>query len=151
MDQAISFLTERGEAMMIEFNPIRPTKVQFPNGMVFVISNTLVQARKAAFASFNERVVECRLAAQVIAKHKGLEWKKVRKLVVLQEELKLELSEMEAVVAVSLVVEDKVEAFLATVANEFYENDESRKPHLTYSLFKTKPGPGAALCDLTGN
>ena len=52
--------------------------------------------------------------------------------------------------AVSLVAEDKVEAFLA-VANEFYENDESRKPHLAYSLFKTKPGPGAALCDLTGN
>ena len=53
--------------------------------------------------------------------------------------------------AISLVAEDKVEAFLATVANEFYENDESRKPHLAYSLFKTKPGPGAALCDLTGN
>ena len=273
MDQAISFLAERGKAMMIEFNPIRPTEVQLPNGMVFVISNTLVQAQKAAFASFNERVVECRLAAQVIAKQKGLEWRKVRKLLVLQEELKLELSEMEAVVsdslqheaysrddickvleisseeleseslsemtktmqsfqlykrathvfqeasrvftfrdtansgsdhatavrlgelmdashatcsglyecscaeldqlvaicksagslgsrltgagwggcAVSLVAEDKVDTFLATVANEFYENDESRKPHLAYSLFKTKPGPGAALCDLTGN
>ena len=53
--------------------------------------------------------------------------------------------------AISLVAEDKVDTFLATVANEFYENDESRKPHLTYSLFKTKPGPGAALCDLTEN
>ena len=273
MDQAISFLAERGKAMMIEFNPIRPTEVQLPNGMVFVISNTLVQANKAAFASFNERVVECRLAAQVIAKQKGLDWRRLRKLINLQEELKLELREMNAVVsdslqqeaysrddickileisseeleseslsdmtkemesfhlykrathvfqeahrvptfrdtansgslydtavrlgelmdashatcsglyecscaeldqlvaicksagslgsrltgagwggcAVSLVAEDKVEAFLTTVANEFYEKDEARRPHIATSLFKTKPGPGAALCDLSGN
>ena len=106
MDQAISFLGEQGKALMIEFDPIHPTEVQLPDGMVFIISNSLVEAEKAAADScFNVRVAECRLAAQVIAKKKGKEWKTTRKLLALQESLGLQLSEMSAVVSECLHTE----------------------------------------------
>jgi len=85
--------------MLIEFNPIRHTDVNLPSGTAFVISNTRVQANQAAFASFNERVVECRLAAMVMAKMKGLEWKQMRKLLTLQSALGLELKQMQEVVS----------------------------------------------------
>ena len=98
MDQAISFLAEPGRAKMIEFNPLRPSDVQLPVGCSFVISNTLVEANKAAFSFYNERVVECRLAAQVVAKEKGLEWRKIRKLLQLQEALGKPLNEMAGVI-----------------------------------------------------
>ena len=94
MDQAISFLAEPGWAKMIEFNPLRPSNVHLPAGYIFVISNTLVEANKAAFSFYNKRVVECRLAAQVVAKKNGLEWRKIRKLLQLQEALGKPLSEM---------------------------------------------------------
>lgn len=270
MDQAIAFLAEPGKAKMIEFNPIRPTDVQLPTGTVFVISNTLVRANKAAFASFNERVVECRLAAQVIAKMKGRDWKKTRKLLLIQEELCLQLNEMSDVISeclhrepysreevckileitdeeleseslsemtkamqsfklfqrashvfqeaslvfsfrdtanagtnlatairlgtlmdsshasckdlyecscpeldelvglckangalgsrltgagwggcsVSLVKEENVEEFIAAVEKEYYESDPARREHLLTSVFATRPGPGAAFCDI---
>ena len=100
MDQAISFLGERNKAMLIEFNPICPTDVCLPNDTTFVISNTRVQANKVAFASFNERVVECRLASVIIAKMKGLlDWKSIRKLSQLQTELSLQLTAMHEVVS----------------------------------------------------
>lgn len=98
MDQAISFLGERNKAMLIEFNPIHPTDVCLPSGTIFVISNTCVLSNKVAFASYNERVVECRLASMVVAKTKGLDWKNVRKLLQLQSALGLKLNEMHEVV-----------------------------------------------------
>ena len=103
MDQAISFLGERSKAMLIEFNPICPTIVRLPNDAIFVISNTRVQANKVAFASYNERVVECRLASVIMAKAKGLpDWKNMRKLSQLQAVLSLQLSEMHEVVSLCL-------------------------------------------------
>ena len=97
MDQAISFLGERNKAMLIEFNPIRPSEVRLPSDTVFVISNSLVQANKVAFASYNVRVVECRLASMVVAKTKNLE--STRKLLQLQTALGLSLEQMAAVVS----------------------------------------------------
>eukprot|EP00731_Ephydatia_muelleri_P001858 Em0001g1858a len=73
MDQAISFLAEPEKAKMIEFNPIRPANVCLPAGTRFVISNCHFEATKAAFAMFNQRVMECRLAAQVISAKTHLE------------------------------------------------------------------------------
>ena len=72
MDQAISFLAEPGKAKMIEFNPIRPSNVCLTAGTRFVISNCHFEATKAAFVMFNERVMECRLAALVISAKSGL-------------------------------------------------------------------------------
>lgn len=272
MDQAISFLGAEGKALMIEFNPIRTNEVKVPQGVRFIIANSLVLEDKAASsAQFNVRVAECRLSAQVIAKIKGKDWRQVRKLFTLQESLGLPLSEMASVVrdvlhpgeytrdelckileitdedlqseclnkkteavgsfklhdralhvfeeanrvyvfkdtantaggdpnipetlgklmddshkscselyqcscteldelvavsksagalgsrltgagwggcTVSLVAEENVEAFLETVRADFYEKDSARMGNLATSLFSTKPGPGAALCDL---
>ena len=280
MDQAISFLAEPGKAKMIEFNPIRPSNVCLPAGTQFVISNCLVEANKAAFAAFNERVTECRLAAQVISKKSGLTggWKKVRTLRALQDGLGQPLTAMLGVVeqhlhqhpytreevcqilevtseelekeslnvvakdmqsfklhmrathvfgeagrvfafkdkancvaagesgdlpvavelgqlmneshyscsklyecsceeldrlvqlcveggalgsrltgagwggcAVSLVAEGNVEGFISKVSREYYESDPTRRGKLATSLFATRPGPGAAICDLFGS
>ena len=98
MDQAASFLSEGGKAQMITFNPIRTAEVQLPSCAVFIVSNCLVEKNKAASADFNERVVECRLAAQVMAKLEGLDWHKTRKLVDLQNGLQVSLQEMPAIV-----------------------------------------------------
>ena len=98
MDQAISFLGAEDKALMIEFNPIRPTEVKLPQNVRFIIANSLVLEDKAAASSFNVRVAECHLSAQVIAKQKGKDWKQVRKLFTLQESFGLSLREMAGVV-----------------------------------------------------
>ncbi|XP_077989098.1 N-acetylgalactosamine kinase-like [Glandiceps talaboti] len=105
MDQSISFLAERGTAKHIEFNPLKASDVKLPEGVVFVITNSCVEMQKAATSNYNIRVVECRLAAQVIAKSKGIEWTDIRKLGDLQKELKLSLSEMEELVDKELKVQ----------------------------------------------
>lgn len=99
MDQAISFLGELGKAMMIEFNPVRPSEVQLPDGYSFIISNTLVRANKAAESSFNTRVAECRTAAHVMAKKSGKNWREIDRLLLLSESLGTPLSEMSSVCA----------------------------------------------------
>lgn len=104
MDQAIAFLGEPGRAKMIEFDPMRLTDVRLPAGTRFVISNSLVKENKAAPASrYNERVAECRLAAKVLAKAKGVvEWRGMKKLLHLQETLGENLDNMAKIVADSL-------------------------------------------------
>eukprot|EP00049_Salpingoeca_infusionum_P019048 m.359901 g.359901 ORF g.359901 m.359901 type:complete len:457 (+) comp18808_c0_seq1:152-1522(+) len=70
MDQSISIMAEKGTAKLIQFNPIRATDVALPEGGIFVVSNSCVEAHKyvSAGSCFNKRVVECRAAAQVLAK-----------------------------------------------------------------------------------
>lgn len=94
MDQSISFLAEEGTAKLIEFNPLRVTDVKLPDGAVFVIANSCVEMNKAATSHFNVRVMECRLAAKILAKSKGLNWKRLLKLGDVQVELKVSLEEM---------------------------------------------------------
>ncbi|XP_069766654.1 N-acetylgalactosamine kinase [Narcine bancroftii] len=94
MDQSISFLAEKGMAKLIEFNPLRATNVKVPSGAVFVIANSCKEMNKAATTHFNIRVMECRIAAKVLAKTKGLEWQKVLKLGDLQQELGVDLETM---------------------------------------------------------
>nr|XP_002732930.2 PREDICTED: N-acetylgalactosamine kinase-like [Saccoglossus kowalevskii] len=102
MDQAISFLAEPVHAKHIEFHPLKATDVKLPNGVVFVISNSNVVMEKAASSHYNIRVAECRLAAQIIAKSKGLEWKKIRLLGDLQKVLNVSLDDMIAMVTLIL-------------------------------------------------
>lgn len=94
MDQSISFLAEEGTAKLIEFNPLRATDVQLPDGAVFVIANCCVEMNKAASSHFNMRVVECRIATKMLAKARGLEWSRLQKLGELQTELKVSLEKM---------------------------------------------------------
>ena len=100
MNQAISFLAKPGKAKMIEFNPIRPANVCLPAGTRFVISSCHFEATKAAFAMFNQRVMECRLAAQVISAKSGLvgDSKKVHMLPTLQDGIGQPLTVMLGVV-----------------------------------------------------
>ncbi|XP_047394440.1 N-acetylgalactosamine kinase isoform X3 [Sciurus carolinensis] len=94
MDQSISFLAEEGTAKLIEFSPLRATDVKLPSGAVFVIANSCVEMNKAATSHFNTRVMECRLAAKLLAKYKSLQWDKVLRLEEVQTELGISLEEM---------------------------------------------------------
>lgn len=65
MDQAISCLAEVGSAKLIDFNPLKVTNIELPEGSQFVITNSCVEMNKAASNHFNTRVAECRIASQV--------------------------------------------------------------------------------------
>ncbi|XP_019065287.1 N-acetylgalactosamine kinase isoform X4 [Fukomys damarensis] len=82
------------KAKLIEFNPLRATDVKLPSGAVFVIANSCVEMNKAATSHFNIRVMECRLAAKLLAKHKSLPWDKVLRLEEVQAQLGISLEEM---------------------------------------------------------
>ena len=73
MDQAVSLLAEEGEAMKIDFFPLRTRGVPIPEGFRFVLCNSLVRAAKSAEARghFNRRVVECRLAMLMVQEAGG--------------------------------------------------------------------------------
>lgn len=57
----------KGSAKLIEFDPLKATDVTLPNEAVFVIAHSLTCHNKAQTSDFNQRVLECRLAAQVIS------------------------------------------------------------------------------------
>uniref|UniRef100_A0A1B6MNJ6 Galactokinase n=1 Tax=Graphocephala atropunctata TaxID=36148 RepID=A0A1B6MNJ6_9HEMI len=94
MDQAIIFLASPGCAKLIEFNPLRTTEVSLPPGAVFVVANSLIAKNKAASNDFNIRVVECRLAAQVLAKNRNILWQKCLRLADFQIAAGLEFDEV---------------------------------------------------------
>ncbi|KAK7116531.1 hypothetical protein V1264_002198 [Littorina saxatilis] len=98
MDQAISLMAQHGMAKLIEFNPLRTTDVHLPSGAAFVVSNSLAEHNKAATSDFNTRVIECRIAMQIIAKSKGLPWRQIRRLGDLQIELGASLQNMQKMV-----------------------------------------------------
>eukprot|EP00850_Spirogloea_muscicola_P015711 SM000123S25823 [mRNA] locus=s123:43268:47291:- [translate_table: standard] len=74
MDQAISVMARPGVAKLIDFNPIRATDVLLPEGGSFIIADSLTESNKAetAATNYNNRVVECRLAAMVLAAQLGM-------------------------------------------------------------------------------
>ncbi|XP_030539890.1 galactokinase [Rhodamnia argentea] len=74
MDQAISVMAKPGFAELIDFNPIQATDVQLPAGGTFVIAHSLAESQKAVTAAtnYNNRVVECRLAAIVLGIKRGM-------------------------------------------------------------------------------
>lgn len=65
MDQAVVVLAEAGSALHIDFDPLKVRKVNLPEGALFAVLHCGKEARKAATSYYNERVVECRIAAQV--------------------------------------------------------------------------------------
>ncbi|XP_058793049.1 N-acetylgalactosamine kinase [Phymastichus coffea] len=102
MDQAIAFLARAGSAKLIEFNPLRGFDVTLPDDAVFVIAHSLADHNKAATSDYNTRVLECRLAAQVIATKRGVEWRSVQKLIDVQRSLGKTLDEMADIVVADL-------------------------------------------------
>lgn len=102
MDQAIAFLASQGTAKLIEFNPLCCHDVQLPSGAVFVIANCLAEANKAVGSEFNCRVVECNLAAQVLAVMHGVDGTCITNLSQLQFSMRKTLPEMAAIVQTTL-------------------------------------------------
>ncbi|MDH7515849.1 MAG: hypothetical protein QHI48_08255, partial [Bacteroidota bacterium] len=70
MDQAVSLLARDGHALRIDFFPLRARPVPFPAGVHIVVCDSLVEAAKTGGArrAYNTRVVECKLAAVLIAR-----------------------------------------------------------------------------------
>lgn len=58
-------MAKPGFAELIDFNPLRATDVKLPVGGTFIIAHCLAESQKAVTAAtnYNNRVVECRLAA----------------------------------------------------------------------------------------
>eukprot|EP01112_Ceratiomyxa_fruticulosa_P005420 TRINITY_DN1603_c0_g1_i10.p1 TRINITY_DN1603_c0_g1~~TRINITY_DN1603_c0_g1_i10.p1 ORF type:complete len:486 (+),score=80.06 TRINITY_DN1603_c0_g1_i10:670-2127(+) len=104
MDQAISLLAKTDTAQLIEFNPLKATDVSLPQGACFVIINSLVDSTKVltAATNFNLRVVECKLAAAVLAKYLKLDLSAVKKLKHVQDLSGKSLSELVSFVQSSL-------------------------------------------------
>ena len=96
MDQAIEILAEEGSAKLIEFAPLRTHNVKLPPGATFVVANSLEEKNKAASNDFNTRVVECRIAAKILAKKllAGEEWRELVKLKDVQERVGVAISQM---------------------------------------------------------
>ncbi|XP_011494842.1 PREDICTED: N-acetylgalactosamine kinase isoform X1 [Ceratosolen solmsi marchali] len=102
MDQAIAFLGKAGSAKLIKFNPLCAFDVALPKNAVFVIAHSLVDHNKASNSYFNTRVLECRFAAQIIAKKNNIDWCNVPKLIDVQKCLNKTLEEMTAIVMANL-------------------------------------------------
>ncbi|PSC75650.1 Galactokinase [Micractinium conductrix] len=87
MDQAISVMGMPGIAKLVDFNPVRASDVVLPEGAVFVVANSLAISNKAESATkhYNLRVVECRLAAGVLAVLMGESKEAARKIITLKE------------------------------------------------------------------
>jgi N-acetylgalactosamine kinase len=73
MDQAISVMARQGVAMLVDFEPVRAKEVPLPADAVFVVGHSLAVSKKAETADkrYNLRVVECRLAAALLARRLG--------------------------------------------------------------------------------
>lgn len=84
MDQACECLAQRGSALRIDFAPsLHWEFVQLPRNALFAVLHSKKECNKGSTSYYNQRVVECRIAAQIIAKKSGTsneEWYKVRTL-----------------------------------------------------------------------
>jgi len=84
MDQACECISDAGFALRIDFRPLKSTLVKLPNDALFAVLHSGVEMNKAATTYYNERVVECRIAAQIIVKQLGKvplgDWSTVRTL-----------------------------------------------------------------------
>lgn len=75
MDQTVSLCAKRNFASLVSFVPSISTKdVPLPDDAVFIVGNSLAVSNKALTnaSKYNLRVVECRLAALVVAKKLGV-------------------------------------------------------------------------------
>lgn len=88
MDQAASILGRRDHALFIEFDPLRVRAVRMPSQAALVVADSREIADKSGRvrAEYNRRVVECALAARILARALKLEGIKILGDVVRQTE-----------------------------------------------------------------
>jgi N-acetylgalactosamine kinase len=74
MDQAASLLGRRGHALLVEFNPIRVRPIRMPADAALVVADSREVADKSGKvrAEYNRRVIECAIAARILARALGL-------------------------------------------------------------------------------
>uniref|UniRef100_A0A0B6ZMI4 Galactokinase n=1 Tax=Arion vulgaris TaxID=1028688 RepID=A0A0B6ZMI4_9EUPU len=140
MDQAISFTAKAGKAKLIEFNPLRTTDVQLPVDSAFIVCNSLAEMNKAATPNFNIRVVECRIAAQILAQSQpGIKWKEIKRLGELQTKLDFSLDDMLVLVNSNLHVEpyskEEVCSILEVTPEELVETSLSANTQNVESFY----------------
>ena len=70
MDQEASIMGRRDHALFIEFNPLRVRAIKMPSGAALVVADSCEIADKSGSVrdQYNRRVVECSLAARIIAR-----------------------------------------------------------------------------------
>lgn len=105
MDQAISLLGTKGNALKIEFFPLRTEAVPLPQDYAIIICNSLVKAQKSADALVNYNVgpITCRLTAALLGSEFGTRCrprKKVERLGDINpENLGIEQAEIDEIVS----------------------------------------------------
>ncbi len=69
MDQAVSILGQRDHALFIEFDPIRVRPLKMPShaAVIFADSREVADKSGQVRAEYNRRVIECALAARILA------------------------------------------------------------------------------------
>lgn len=75
MDQTVSMMGRRDHAVLIEFDPLSATAVPIPSGAAIVVADSLEVADKSGTVrdEYNRRVVECSVAARIIARVFGID------------------------------------------------------------------------------
>lgn len=70
MDQAASINGEVGKVLKIDFHPLSCRSFSVPQGVTFVVANTLIKAQKtkSALVLYNSKPAECRLAVALLQK-----------------------------------------------------------------------------------
>jgi N-acetylgalactosamine kinase len=73
MDQAASLLGQCDHALFVEFNPIRVRAVRMPADAALVVADSREVADKSGKvrAEYNRRVIECAIAARILARALG--------------------------------------------------------------------------------
>ncbi|VVC25844.1 Hypothetical protein CINCED_3A016918 [Cinara cedri] len=94
VDQAIAVNAKEGYASRIDFNPMMIKQYHLPSDVKFIVAQSLVVKNKTASNDFHTRVVECKLASQIIAKRLNLTWKHMTVLATLQKNLGNTLDQM---------------------------------------------------------
>ncbi|KAJ2940656.1 hypothetical protein O0L34_g14763 [Tuta absoluta] len=112
MDQAIAFLAEKYSAQYITFQPLNATPVALPEEAAFVVAHSLAEANKAATNDFNRRVIECRLAAKILASATG----------VTKDKKVITLSQVQKILVYSL--EDMIKLVLEHLPKDMYTKHE---------------------------
>jgi galactokinase len=79
MDQAASILGRRDHALFIEFDPIRVRAVRMPSHAALVVADSREVADKSGQVrtEYNRRVIECALAARILARALELDGVKI--------------------------------------------------------------------------
>jgi len=74
MDQAVCLLAREGEALMIDFYPLRATRLAFPEDYCVVAAHSTLRSRKTGEQrlAYNRRVLECTLGTHLLARELGV-------------------------------------------------------------------------------